>query len=291
MNYYFIDFENVHSDGFCGIEKVKKGDVIYVIYSERSKAFSLEILEKAAIQGAELKAYKVEVGSKNALDFQLSSFLGYIIGKSDHMDCSYTIVSKDMGYDKVVSFWKNRGRKIQRMINLSGADMLHLPALSPMIPKQETKPQEMPSNDGTQSVEVTQRKGTEQVQKTEIRSEQKLEIAPEAKPTQPLEAKKEQTEKRNSVANPKKRAIKPTIAQEHIEEKNTKKKSITKATEEEVRRLLSQEEYSDQILEIINKFKTKQAISNGLSKELRDSKKVGSIYKKLKPLLKEKKKT
>lgn len=290
MNYYFIDFENVHSDGFCGIEKVKKGDVIYVIYSERSKAFSLEILEKAAIQGAELKAYKVEVGSKNALDFQLSSFLGYIIGKSDHMDCSYTIVSKDMGYDKVVSFWKNRGRKIQRMINLSGTDMLHLPALSPIV----AKPQKMPSNDDTQSIEMTQRKGTEQLEKTEVQKtavqpEQKLDAVSEPKQTPALEGQREQKGKRNPAT--KKRVIKPTVTQENIEEKNTKKKSITKATEEEVRRLLSQEEYSDQILEIINKFKTKQAISNGLSKELRDSKKVGSIYKKLKPLLKEKKKT
>ena len=58
-----------------------------------------------------------------------------------------------------------------------------------------------------------------------------------------------------------------------------------------MQKILSADEYSDRILEIINSFKTKQAINNGLSKEFKDSKKSGAIYKKLKPLLKEKKKT
>ncbi len=266
MKYYFIDFENVHSDGFYGMEQVNKGDVIYVIYSERSKVFSLEIVEKAAIQGAELKAYKVEVGSKNALDFQLSSFLGYIIGKCDDIDCSYAIVSKDMGYDKVVSFWKNRGRKIQRIVNLSGKETLsNLPALVPSEKKQEEK---RILADVQPPAKVAPCKEAEQEtsMQTEPKNEQKTKQQPHAQKTA---AKSTQISKNSQ----------------------TKKKCITKATEEEVRRLLSSEEYSDTILGIINKFKTKQAISNGLSKELRDSKKAGSIYKKLKPLLKEKKKT
>ena len=46
MNYYFIDYENVHADGFIGIENLGENDTICVMYTEQSKAFSLELVEK-----------------------------------------------------------------------------------------------------------------------------------------------------------------------------------------------------------------------------------------------------
>ena len=39
MNYYFIDYENVHADGFIGIENLSENDVICVMYTEQSKTF------------------------------------------------------------------------------------------------------------------------------------------------------------------------------------------------------------------------------------------------------------
>ena len=44
MNYYFIDYENVHADGFTGAESLGENDVICVMYTEQSKAFSLELV-------------------------------------------------------------------------------------------------------------------------------------------------------------------------------------------------------------------------------------------------------
>ena len=214
MKYYFVDYENVHSDGFAGAENIGRESVIYVFYSDQNKAFTLDILEKVEKQGASIKACKAEVGSKNALDFQLSSFLGYVIGKeNENIDAEFIIIAKDAGYDKLVDFWKKRGRKIGRFCNLAG------------------------NKDVVQAVAATQGKKTE--------------------------------EKKKTIAT----------------------KGIVKATKEELQKILSADEYSDRILEIINSFKTKQAINNGLSKEFKDSKKSGAIYKKLKPLLKEKKKT
>ncbi|MDE5824886.1 MAG: hypothetical protein K2H91_09450, partial [Lachnospiraceae bacterium] len=64
-----------------------------------------------------------------------------------------------------------------------------------------------------------------------------------------------------------------------------------KATKEELLQYLTEEEYSDKILEIFNSYKTRVAINNGLSKEFRDSQKSSAIYKKLKTLLKEKQKS
>ena len=70
-----------------------------------------------------------------------------------------------------------------------------------------------------------------------------------------------------------------------------KKTDINKATREELLAYLSDEEYSDVILEIINSYKSKVSIKNALDKQFRDSQKSSVIYKKLKSLFKDKKKT
>ena len=75
MNYYFIDYENVHADGFTGVENLGESDVICVMYTEQSKAFSLELVEKIARQRTRLESYKAGTGAKNSLDFQLASYL------------------------------------------------------------------------------------------------------------------------------------------------------------------------------------------------------------------------
>lgn len=58
MNYYFIDYENVHADGFIGIENLGEDDIICVMYTEQSKTFSLELVEKIVRQKAKLESYK-----------------------------------------------------------------------------------------------------------------------------------------------------------------------------------------------------------------------------------------
>ncbi|MDE6921898.1 MAG: hypothetical protein K2P89_18660, partial [Lachnospiraceae bacterium] len=95
---------------------------------------------------------------------------------------------------------------------------------------------------------------------------------------------------------------KPAVPEEVIEEEpqakakpkaKTKSKvsDSNKATKEELLQYLTEEEYTDKILEIFNSYKTRVAINNGLSKEFRDSQKSSAIYKKLKVLLKEKQKS
>ena len=96
MKHYFIDFENVHSDGLKGIEEIETGSKVKIFYSENCKNISLEVIEKAAKNMVEINAYKAMVG-KNALDFQLSSLLGYFIGIRSEETEEFVIVSKDTG--------------------------------------------------------------------------------------------------------------------------------------------------------------------------------------------------
>lgn len=220
MNYYFIDYENVHADGFTGAENLGENDVVCVLYTEQSKAFSLELVEKIARQHARLESYKAGTGAKNSLDFQLASYLGYMIAKCEGKgDCFY-IVSKDTGFNHLVDFWAERSVTVKRVPNFAGEEKELKAAAAAETVEEEPKPKAKPKAKGKSKV---------------------------------------------SDSN--------------------------KATKEELLQYLTEEEYSDKILEIFNSYKTRVAINNGLSKEFRDSQKSSAIYKKLKGLLKEKQKS
>ena len=202
MTHYFIDFENVHSEGLKGISEIEQGAVIYLLYTETCKNISLDILESADTRGIKIHPLKVAVGSKNALDFQLSSLLGYFIGTNKpNEEDKFVIISNDTGYDVVIKFWEKRKVKILKSSNFSESKKM------PIDKKQKTV------------------------------------------------------------------------------------KGIKQTTEQELLSYLPKDGFFDDILNIINSYKTKQAINNGISKLCKDSKMSGTIYKKLKPLFSEKDKT
>lgn len=107
MSVYLIDFENVRSDGLVGIENLKKDDDVFIFYSEH--AATLTIAMHKRILDCLAKIYYVEAitGTKNALDFQLVSYLGYMIREKP--ETNYFIVSKDKGFEVVADFWATKG--------------------------------------------------------------------------------------------------------------------------------------------------------------------------------------
>ena len=127
MNYYLIDFENVKSSGFDGVEKLSENDKVITFYSVNSNTITIDMHIKINKSKADIKFQKVSVGGKNALDFQLSSYLGYLIRDTLPTDgiaerCNYYIVSKDTGYAFLCKYWKSRGIEIKLVNNMSGAN-------------------------------------------------------------------------------------------------------------------------------------------------------------------------
>lgn len=115
MNYFFVHFENVNSDGIKDLSGVKEGDEFIIFYSEKCKSISIEIIEKILRMKVNLKCFKIKNGAKNALDFQLSSYLGFAIGQVEK-DSNFFIVSEDRDYDSVLDFWRKQGVKISRTV-------------------------------------------------------------------------------------------------------------------------------------------------------------------------------
>ena len=108
MNYFLVDFENVRTDVIKDMKGVQEGDAMVVFYSENCKSITLDVLDSIIALKLKYSSFKVKVGTKNALDFQLTSYLGYLIGQSG-IDTNYYIVSDDKGFEVVADFWKEQG--------------------------------------------------------------------------------------------------------------------------------------------------------------------------------------
>ncbi len=115
MACFFVDYENGSGNAIEGISfaGLKEYDEIIIFYSKKS--FSINMERHKELEKVKAKKYyiKVEVGTENALDFQLSTFLGACINYNPHK--KYYIVSKDQGFDCVCHFWNDKGIYLKRI--------------------------------------------------------------------------------------------------------------------------------------------------------------------------------
>ncbi|MCF0135968.1 MAG: hypothetical protein HUJ69_06050, partial [Lachnospiraceae bacterium] len=82
----------------------------------------------------------------------------------------------------------------------------------------------------------------------------------------------------------------PQAAKKDQPENSTKQQPLSKAPElKDVEAVIENKQEAEMVLKIIHKYKTKQGVSNALSKLLKDSEKAGRIYKLIKPLIADKK--
>ncbi len=136
--YYLIDYENVHHSGLSGIEKLTENDKLIIFYTTNAESLTFSLYEKLIQCKAEIQLHKVQCGGKNALDFQLATFLGYILGQDSNIDCH--IISNDKGYEYIRSFWKERNVKIKISSDINGNVLKLLPAVvSVPVVKKETE--------------------------------------------------------------------------------------------------------------------------------------------------------
>ena len=107
-----IDSENVGSTWTSLLQKDEKFE-LYICVTENAKSLNFTLLKQLTDE----HKYKVNIieckPGKNSLDFYLSSYLGYLIGKNKHS--SYIVVSQDSGYDSVIEYWNKEGYDVKRI--------------------------------------------------------------------------------------------------------------------------------------------------------------------------------
>ena len=79
MATYLIDYENVKSEGIKGIAQLSEEDRVVIFYSHNADTITFEAMDMIFNSKAQVSKYKILCGGKNALDFQLSTYLGYLI--------------------------------------------------------------------------------------------------------------------------------------------------------------------------------------------------------------------
>lgn len=119
MAIYLIDFENVHSDGLKGIEQLERKDECYIFYSEHAGVLTFNMHKKITESRAKIYYVEAQVGMKNALDFQLVSYLGYMLREKPEE--TYCIISNDKAFELVSKFWQDKGVNVTSAVALDKA--------------------------------------------------------------------------------------------------------------------------------------------------------------------------
>lgn len=311
MAYYLIDFENVKSRGMEGVELLTEEDTVCIFYSDNADCMTFDLHQKLNETKAKIIYHKVAVGTKNALDFQLATYLGYLICEQQRDDIhpNYFIVTKDNGFTSLMVYWKAQGVPVRIIRNLlwgknpgAAEDMAAAQSepetAEPAEPTELTEAAE-PAENGQEpqetmtAADITEEEepvmlevlSTEQAETTEaaepVATEEKAETESEETPEKKQTKKKSNTRKTTQ----KKAAAKTT------EKKATEKKASEDADEltQAVSKVLTDQTIVPQVVKFIRQYKTKQGINNALNKEFKDSKRTSEIYSAIKPLIADKK--
>ncbi len=113
---YYIDSENV---GDSWIELLNNSEnELFIFYTKNSPRMTYS--QVIRLMNAPIHPNFIEcVTGNNGLDFQLVTYLGYNIHETKTDE--FIIVSKDTGFDAVVSFWKKRKVNIQRISQINSS--------------------------------------------------------------------------------------------------------------------------------------------------------------------------
>ena len=300
MAYYLIDFENVKSRGMEGVEFLTEEDIVCIFYSDNADSMTFDLHRKLNETKAQIIYHKVAVGTKNALDFQLATYLGYLICEQQregiHPD--YFIVTKDNGFTSLMVYWKAQGVPVRIIRNL----------LWGKNPTAEQNPAaEENAEEITGSVEQETENATAvmtEEPKAEVDAEEIAEPAfvsvqileeplTEILEPVPVEPVKKTVRKKSGNTRKKNTA---NMAEKKTTEKTVDKKASEKKSAEEpdelaqaVEKVLSDQTIVPQVVKFIRQYKTKQGINNALNKEFKDSKRTSEIYSAIKPLIADKK--
>lgn len=95
MDIYYIDYENVNSQGLAGVELLGPDCQVNILYSKKADNIKIDVLTAMMKSSADIHFIPVHVGTPNALDFQLVTLL-FLNYRSEN---NHFIISKDSGYD------------------------------------------------------------------------------------------------------------------------------------------------------------------------------------------------
>lgn len=120
---YFIDSENVGDLWISLLHSITNEDELLVFYTSKSPHMNYKnviLLKQSDKNISFIECYE----GNNALDFQLSTELGYRM--HEMTEGEFVIVSNDTGFDAVIKYWSKLGKSIRRITGKACSNMASL---------------------------------------------------------------------------------------------------------------------------------------------------------------------
>ena len=317
MATYMIDYENVKTGGLNGISRLTAADRVIIFYSENANRLTFDLHQRLMSSAAKIEYREVTVGGHNALDFQLVTYLGFLI--ANDRDGQYMIISNDRGFEYVVNFWRKDGLQIglfpylkdpnyalQRVVQPDPAEPSpEEPVVEPapeVIFTDETEEEPVKVEEPVKPEEPTVQEEPPKVE--EPKKETPVRVAKISPSTPVLEEKiAPKTKKAEPKPEPVPEASKPAEPEKTAAKKSSPKKTKkTPAAKEPVKAeptpqpapepdlnallfgVLTDESELAFVKQSVEKYKTKQGLNNALMKKF-ESQKAGEVYQALKPAI------
>lgn len=110
--YLFVDLENVHN---VNVDKIKNDNVkVFMLVGKLQNALPFKLIERTQELGSNLTWVKIASDGRNNLDFHLCYLMGEY-NKIVDVDIPFYVLSKDKGFDGVIRFINQNGRKCFRV--------------------------------------------------------------------------------------------------------------------------------------------------------------------------------
>ncbi len=250
MNIYFIDYENTKVHGLCGLEKLGRFDKVIIFYSENAQSITIECMKSINATKAKVQLEQAEIGRHDFLDFQLSSYLGYMVKKHPHSN--FFIVSEDKGYECLMDFWKKKGVTVNLIPNIANKAR----------DTAESKP--TPSaNKSTVSSTAKQKKKKNLPSANKPNKSAKKSRAQNTakKPNRQTDEPKKKQNFFSAPSNPKKTDNLKTVTKNTAPQSDLLKSQITKKTKEEAKPEIKSEIKSPILPQLAPKAETKAEVS------------------------------
>ena len=112
-----VDFENIQPTDLASLVQ-SDGEVLVFVGSNQSKV-SIDLAMSMQALGSRAHYVKISGSGRNALDFHLAFHLGKL--SAEHPGAGFTIISRDSGFDPLVTYMRQRGHVCRRVDEIQSA--------------------------------------------------------------------------------------------------------------------------------------------------------------------------
>ena len=130
-HFILVDFENVQPKSLAALQDGQHQVRVFLGASQTK--ISLELAQSLQAFGPDARYVQVSGNGSNALDFHIAFYIGRL--SAQHPGATFTIVSKDTGFDPLIKHLAAKGIACRRSAAIGDAGKTVPPVKMPSVPK------------------------------------------------------------------------------------------------------------------------------------------------------------